>query len=250
MKEINTVYEAMQSLGKVTRRNPRMKNQNNETMKEMNVNGNMKHAHHHHHRHHIQPMDAQKMRHMRYEHRMDNMTRGEGGCMCHRPMHRHNHRPMGPGNRRIYRGPFSNLPYEHKCRVDALPERNHREDLTVTNRPEKDNRHMMNSVRLLSVIAKEENITAGNLAEILDIRPSTLSEKLARLEKEELITRTKNENDSRITNINITEKGSILLEEKKNKFMERFNRYESALTEDEKAEFIRLTNKILESIEG
>ena len=49
--------------------------------------------------------------------------------------------------------------------------------------------------RIIRVLAKEGPMPSKDLAEKLDIRPSSLSEALDRLQEKELITRSTDEND-------------------------------------------------------
>lgn len=61
--------------------------------------------------------------------------------------------------------------------------------------------------RVLAVIKKHGSITQGELSEILDIRPSSTSELLNKLETKGLIERKPDEKDGRINRITLTDKG-------------------------------------------
>ena len=100
-------------------------------------------------------------------------------------------------------------------------------------------------MRLLSLIEKEDGATSGTFAELLDIRPSSLSEQLNKLEERGLIERKKSESDTRSVNVFITEEGRNFLKDRKDAFTRRQERFENILTEEEKAEFLRLVNKII-----
>ncbi len=102
-------------------------------------------------------------------------------------------------------------------------------------------RHYSGQNRLLEVLKKNEGkMTTSQLAEVLDIRPSSVSELVGKLEKAEFIVRKKDEQDKRITTIELTEKGRHSLldnEDKKEDFTEKFF---SPLTKEEQEEFDRL----------
>ncbi|GAF35550.1 MarR family winged helix-turn-helix transcriptional regulator [Lentilactobacillus farraginis] len=66
--------------------------------------------------------------------------------------------------------------------------------------------------RVLHVLAKEGTLIQSQLAEILDIRPSSLTELLSKLEDRGLISRTPDENDKRVTNVTLTDAGKKAIE--------------------------------------
>lgn len=99
--------------------------------------------------------------------------------------------------------------------------------------------------KLLQILLKQDGITAGEMAEILDIRPSSLTEQLGRLEHHGLVERKRGEVDSRTVHIYITPKG-------KEEIVERIaqrNTKQSALidcfTPEEEATFIALSDKLI-----
>lgn len=64
---------------------------------------------------------------------------------------------------------------------------------------------------------KQEYYTIKKLAQKFNNAQNTMSEKISRMEKKELITRTRDENDRRAMKINISEKGIDLLSKIHNK---------------------------------
>lgn len=89
-----------------------------------------------------------------------------------------------------------------------------------------------------------------DLAEKLDIRPSSLSEALDRLQEKELITRSTDENDKRKVIVSLTDKAV----DRMNKRRENKDEYQtllaSAISEEEQAEFVRIGNKIIDAIKN
>ena len=61
--------------------------------------------------------------------------------------------------------------------------------------------------RVLNILSEEDGLTQGILAEILDVRPSSLAEVLKKLEMRGDIKRIEDEKDKRIKNVFITEAG-------------------------------------------
>ena len=61
--------------------------------------------------------------------------------------------------------------------------------------------------RLLECAAQNPGVSSRELCEFLDLRPSSLSEMLARAEAEGLLTRATDEADRRIQRIRLSEKG-------------------------------------------
>ena len=65
--------------------------------------------------------------------------------------------------------------------------------------------------RLLACVAENPHVSSRDLCEFLDLRPSSLSEMLARAESEGWITRATDENDRRIQRVELTEKGRAFI---------------------------------------
>ena len=103
--------------------------------------------------------------------------------------------------------------------------------------------------RLLACAAENPGVSSRELCELLDVRPSSLSEMLARAEADSLLTRTVDEADKRIQRITLSEKGSRLISELKAARDEDARKKTSCLTEEEKKQFCELCNRLSEHIE-
>lgn len=104
--------------------------------------------------------------------------------------------------------------------------------------------------RLLECAAANANVSSRELCEVLDVRPSSLSEMLARAEKEGLLSRTADETDRRVQRVALTEKGRRAvtdMEEARNRDAAKKT---ACLTDEEKAQFCALCNRLSEHIEG
>lgn len=59
----------------------------------------------------------------------------------------------------------------------------------------------------LYYLGKEESISQKELAEKMNIKESSVARLLDRMERDGLVERVKNENDKRVTNLRLTDKG-------------------------------------------
>lgn len=103
--------------------------------------------------------------------------------------------------------------------------------------------------RLLECVSKNAGVSSRELCEMLDLRPSSLSEMLSRAEAEGLITRTADETDRRVQRVALSPQGRAIvsdMEEARNRDAEKKT---ACLTEEEKVQFCALCNRLSEHIE-
>lgn len=98
--------------------------------------------------------------------------------------------------------------------------------------------------RLLQLIADHDNVTQSELAELLDVRPSSLSEMLSKLAEHDLIERHPDDNDKRVTHVVLTEAGRKRLAERKQATNDYLAGMFEGLSDDEKAQLQNLINKL------
>lgn len=101
--------------------------------------------------------------------------------------------------------------------------------------------------RIMHAIYANPDLTQSQLAELLDIRPQSLTRALAELEEEGYIERSRDKADRRVMLLNITEKG---IERHKKMHEARKQRAElvfGCLSEEEKEELIRLLNRVTDN---
>ena len=103
--------------------------------------------------------------------------------------------------------------------------------------------------RLLDCAAKNPGVSSRDLCEMLDLRPSSLSEMLARAEADGLVTRAVDEADRRIQRITLSEKGQKLIADMEAARDQDAQKKTSCFTEEEKVQFIALANKLSEHME-
>ena len=104
--------------------------------------------------------------------------------------------------------------------------------------------------RLLTRIQNNPGISTRELANRMEIRPSSLNERLSKLEEAELITRTRDENDQRVFIVNLLPKGEEHLD-LINEEREIFNQSISQILSTEEAnQLTELVNKLSNGIEA
>jgi len=111
----------------------------------------------------------------------------------------------------------------------------------------------MGGGRLLSILKENNNVTSRELAELLDIRPSSLTEILTRLEKDELLTRTADPGDKRVSRVALTEKGEKLEAEMAAEHTARLEKFAACFTDEEAASFCEMCERLsahLENLDG
>ena len=103
--------------------------------------------------------------------------------------------------------------------------------------------------RVLACAAENPGVSSRELCELLDVRPSSLSEMLTRAEADGLLIRTVDEEDRRVQRITLSDKGSRLISEMTAARDRDAEKKASCLTDEEKAQFCALCNRLSEHIE-
>lgn len=116
-------------------------------------------------------------------------------------------------------------------------------------RPKKVGQPPRTHMRLMRLLAREDNRTSKELADAMDIRPASLSQLLKVMEDEKVIERNKDPEDLRVTRVSLTDQGRQSLELYRQARREDDNRIEAWLSQEEREEFIRICNKLSEKLE-
>ena len=115
--------------------------------------------------------------------------------------------------------------------------------------PTSRSRHGRGVYRLLTIINEANNTSTRDLAELLDVRPSSLNEQLVLLEQEELIRRERDLNDQRVFLVELLPKGkqhlATIIQEQQ-KFNEELGKI---LTKEESETLVFLTEKLAKGLE-
>lgn len=103
---------------------------------------------------------------------------------------------------------------------------------------------------LLLLLLQNDGVSQRELAEQLDIRPSSMTEMISKLDQSGLIEKKQDEKDQRVMRIYLTESGKKAAEgiiESKDELAEAFF---SPLTEDEQEQLLMLTQKLCAGLES
>lgn len=101
--------------------------------------------------------------------------------------------------------------------------------------------------RLMGMIARQGEINQKDLLDLLDIRPSSLSEMLGKLEAEGYILRQKDEADKRSVIISITESGRHIVSQTMQARREYVDHLFAPLSVEEQEHMIALLEKLAET---
>lgn len=103
--------------------------------------------------------------------------------------------------------------------------------------------------KLLQLIAQKDGIVQRDIAELMDMRPSSVTEMLGKLEQLNLIFRKQDEKDQRLMHIYLTETGKETVE-RTVKSEENFTiAMFKDLNEDEIDKMLAITTKLCESLD-
>lgn len=103
--------------------------------------------------------------------------------------------------------------------------------------------------RLMGCAAENPGVSSRELCEILDVRPSSLSEMLSRAESDKLLTRTVDEEDRRIQRITLSDLGKKLVTDMEAVRSLDAQKKVSCLSDEEKEQFCTLCKKLSEHME-
>ena len=104
--------------------------------------------------------------------------------------------------------------------------------------------------RLLTCVRDHGGVSSRELCELLDLRPSTLSEMLSRAESEGLLTRSADGSDRRVQRAFLAEKGAALVERMTAARQADLDRKSACFSEEEKRQFIALSEKLRAHLES
>ena len=107
--------------------------------------------------------------------------------------------------------------------------------------------------RVLMTLKNNDGASPAELCEIMDVRPSSMSELLARMEEGGYIVRTVNEADKRATKAFLSDNGKAAAERIEMRFRDEAERLTACFSEEEAALFCALCDKLsahLESLPG
>lgn len=101
--------------------------------------------------------------------------------------------------------------------------------------------------RIIFLLLENEGISQRALAELMQIRPGSLSELLTKLEQSDYIERRPNERDRRVVNIFLKEEGKKAVDAVKSNRQKMTESLFSALTSEEQSQLSGLLGKLISS---
>ena len=104
--------------------------------------------------------------------------------------------------------------------------------------------HYQEQSRLLLLIAANDGVIQRDLAIEMDVRPSSMTEMLVKMEQLGLIRREQDEKDQRVMHIFLTDKGKSVAEESKIMNAQLTEELFAGLNAEEIDEILRLTEKL------
>lgn len=102
---------------------------------------------------------------------------------------------------------------------------------------------------LLSMIASLDGPTQRDLAEEMDVRPSSMTEMLGRLEQSGWIRRVQDENDQRVLRVYLTDAGKKIVDESPGFRSQTAGAIFDCLTDEEKDQLAAFLDKISANLE-
>ena len=103
---------------------------------------------------------------------------------------------------------------------------------------------------LLVAVLNHDGASQRDLAEQLDVRPSSMTEMLTKLEKNNLIVRKQDEKDQRVMHIHLTEEGKKSAEEILESKDHSAASFFQALSEEEQEQLMLLVKKLSAGLEA
>jgi DNA-binding MarR family transcriptional regulator len=111
-------------------------------------------------------------------------------------------------------------------------------------KPTEHGRHSHGVGKLIRVIAANSGASSRELAEIMDIRPSSLTELLNRLEERGIIIRTRDEKDLRVMRVSISEFGLLEMKRHEEEKRQSFDDLAECLNQEEQKTFCELCDRL------
>ncbi|MFT8878655.1 MAG: MarR family transcriptional regulator [Oenococcus sp.] len=116
--------------------------------------------------------------------------------------------------------------------------------------PRHDSRrsHHRGQARLMRLLDKYDGLSVGEIAEILDVRPSSVTGLVDKLSDNGLVDRIPDERDKRITLIKLTKKGHDFLQSKKDEADDLSEEVFAGLTDEEQATLLHLLKRVSKNL--
>lgn len=101
--------------------------------------------------------------------------------------------------------------------------------------------------QILRYLRRVERCTIGQLADSMDVRPSTMSQMLDRLEKQDWVVRTRSSEDSRVRLIELTPVGRVFIRSMEGLRQDRLSPALNTLTQAEQETLTGLLTRVAQA---
>ena len=108
----------------------------------------------------------------------------------------------------------------------------------------------MTQVRVLYTLQTEDGMAAGELAERLNVRPSTVTRIVDRLVRNKLVARDVDESDRRLVRHRLTKKGADVFRELRSMGRERLTRVFDRLDDKQVERVVEALRDLIEAVEA
>lgn len=108
----------------------------------------------------------------------------------------------------------------------------------------------MTQVRVLYTLQMEDGLAAGELAERLNVRPSTVTRIVDRLVRNKLVARDVDESDRRLVRHRLTKKGADVFRELRSMGQERLTRVFERLDDEQVKRAVDALSDLIEAVEA
>jgi DNA-binding MarR family transcriptional regulator len=116
-------------------------------------------------------------------------------------------------------------------------------------RPAEPGHQSRGNRKLMRIIAAHSGASSRELADMMDIRPASLTEMLNKLEENGIIVRTRDERDLRVVRVSISEYGAEELKRHKEAKRQYIDILAEGLDEEEQKVFCELCDRLAERAE-
>ena len=104
--------------------------------------------------------------------------------------------------------------------------------------------------RLLMMLQNNDGASPAELCEVMDVRPSSMSELLSRMEENGLVRRESNEADKRATRVFLSDAGKDSVQRMEEKYREENAKLAACFSEEELAQFCALCDRLSAHVES
>lgn len=116
--------------------------------------------------------------------------------------------------------------------------------------PQDWHKHQRGPRRVFAVLAQRDGMTNAELAEELDVRPSSVTALVDRLEQQGMVSREQSPTDGRVTLIRLTAEGRDRVEQRSDEQAKMMESALKSLTPDDQSKLVELLSKVADNLDA